>query len=161
VDKDEQFQARSGHSMPMDWVVILAAVALSHALAGPADERWAAVLDGFDQVRSRAFEEGRADALEAVYPEGSELLEQDKELLASYVRRGVDIERMRMELLESEVVSATPVHVTLRVTDQLAQARVRLSDGTARDLPRDQPTRRTIELSLTSRGWRISRVQQQ
>jgi len=144
----------------MDWVVILAAVALSHALAGPADERWAAVLDGFDQVRSRAFEEGRADALEAVYPEGSELLEQDKELLASYVRRGVDIERMRMELLESEVVSATPVHVTLRVTDQLMQATIRLSDGTARDLPRDQPTRRNIELSLTPEGWRISRVRQ-
>lgn len=146
--------------MPMDWVAILAMVVLSNALGGSAHERWPAVLDGFDRVRSLAFEQGRVDLLETVYPAGSSLLAQDKELLASYVRRGVDIERMRMTLVEADVVAATPGHVTMRVTDQLTQARIRLSDGTVRDLPRDQPTRRTIELTLTTKGWRITAVRQ-
>jgi len=142
----------------MDWVMILAVMALTQALAGPAQERWPAVLGGFDQIRSQAFEEGRTELLEAIYPAGSPLLAQDKEVLASYVRRGVDIERMRMTLLEADVVAANRQHVRMRVTDQLVRASLRLSDGTVRELPRDQPTRRTIELSLTPRGWRISRA---
>ena len=144
----------------MDWVAILAMVVLSNALGGSAQERWPAVLDGFDRVRSLALEQGRVDLLETVYPAGSPLLARDKELLASYVRRGVDIERMRMTLVEADVVAETPGHVTMRVIDQLTQARIRLSDGSARDLPRDQPTRRTIELTLTPEGWRISAVRQ-
>lgn len=142
----------------MDWLAILAALMLSHAVSGPAQERWPTVLDGFDLIRSRAFEEGRADDLELVYPRGSLLLERDKALLASYVIRGVDIERMRMRLIDARVLSVKPRRVTMRVTDQLIQAWIRLSDGTVRDLPRDQPTRRTIELTLTPQGWRISAV---
>lgn len=145
--------------MPMDWVATLAAMLLSHAPVAAADgERWPVVLEGFDRIRSHAFEAGRPEALDSVYPEGSRLLARDKALLASYTGRGVDIERIRMRLLETKVVAATPRLVTLRVVDRLAQATVRLPDGTVRDLPRDQPTRRTIELSLTADGWRISGV---
>ena len=145
----------------MDWLVIFAMVMLSHAVSGPAEDRWPAVLDGLDAIRSRAFEEGQSDDLALVYPEGSLLLQRDKALLASYVSRGVDIERMRMRLIGSHVTSVSPRRVTMDVTDQLVEARIRLSDATVRDLPRDQPTHRTIELSLTPQGWRISAVRQQ
>ncbi|MGZ5367532.1 MAG: hypothetical protein ACXWXH_11365 [Aeromicrobium sp.] len=160
MDKAEPFLSVTGHSMRMDWVAILAIMALSNSLAGPATDQLPAMLDGFDQVRSLAFETGRADAFELVYPEASPLLMDDQELLASYIRRGVDIERMRMTVLEVDVVQATARHATMRVTDQLTEARIRLSDGTVRDLPRDQPTRRTLELTLTAKGWRISAVRQ-
>lgn len=142
----------------MDWLAIFAAVMLSQALAGPADERWPAVLAGFDEVRSQAFEDGRTDLLGHVYPAGSTLLRRDENLLASYVRRGIDIERLRMRLIDAEVVSTTDRHVVMHVTDQLVEARIGLPDGTVRDLPRDRPTRRVIELSLTPQGWRISAV---
>lgn len=114
VDKAEPFLSVTGHSVRMDWVAILAIMALSNSVAGTATEQLPAMLDGFDQVRSLVFETGRA----------------------------------------------TPSHVTMRVTDQLTEARIRASDGTVRDLPRDQPTRRTIELTLTTKGWRISAVRQ-
>lgn len=144
----------------MDWLVIFAMVMLSHAVSGPAEGRWPAVLAGFDEIRSHAFEEGRSDDLALVYPEGSLLLQRDKALLVSYLSRGVDIERMRMRLIDSHVTSVSPRRVTMDVTDQLVEARIRLSDATVRDLPRDQPTHRTIELTLTGRGWRISAVRQ-
>ena len=142
----------------MDWLAILAMVMLSHAVSVPAQDRWPAVLEGLDAIRSQAFEEGRSDDLAFVHPEGSLLLQRDKALLASYVRRGVDIERMRMRLIDSHVTSVSSRRVTMSVTDQLVEARIGLSDGTVRDLPRDQPTRRTIELTLTGQGWRISAV---
>lgn len=142
----------------MNWLAILAAVMLSHALAGPADARWPAVLEGFDQIRSQAFEKDQPDTLGAVYPPNSELLAHDKELLASYRRRGIRIEQMRMRLIEARVISVTPEMITMTVIDRLAEARIRLPDGTRRELPRDQPTRRLVELSLTEQGWRISGV---
>ncbi|MBC7595894.1 MAG: hypothetical protein H7288_18485 [Kineosporiaceae bacterium] len=145
----------------MDWLVIFAMVMLSHAVSGPAEDRWPAVLDGLDAIRSQAFEEGRSDDLALVYPEGSLLLQRDKALLASYASRGVDIERMQMRLIGSHVTSVSPRRVTMDVTDQLVEARIRLSDATVRDLPRDRPTRRIVELTLTGRGWRISAVRQQ
>ena len=151
----------SGHSRRMNWLVIFAMVLLSHAVSGPAEDRWPAVLGGLDAIRSHAFEEGRSDDLAFVYPKGSLLLQRDKALLASYERRGVDIERMRMRLIDSHVVSVSSRRVTMRVTDQLVEARIGLSDGTVRNLPHDQPTRRTIELTLTWQGWRISAVRQQ
>lgn len=144
--------------MPMDWWAILVAVTLSQALAGPADSRWPAVLEGFDAIRSQAFEESRSELLESVYTEDSVLLRRDKALLDSYVQRGVEIDRMRLKLIEARVVTATSRRAVLSVVDQLAEARIRLSDGTVRELPRDQPTRRIIELSLTPQGWRISAV---
>lgn len=144
--------------MRMDWLAILAMVMLSQAVAGPAQDRWPAVLEGFDAIRSQAFESGRSDLLKSVYPEGSMLLQRDKALLASYLGRGVDIQKMRMQLIDTRVTSARPRRVTMDVTDQLVGARIALPDGTVRDLPHDRPTRRTIALSLTPQGWRISAV---
>jgi len=106
----------------MDWLIIFAMVMLSHAVSGPAEERWPAVLAGLDVIRSHAFEEGRSDDLALVYPEGSLLLRRDNTLLVSYLSRGVDIERMRMRLIDSHVTSVNPRRVTMDVTDQLVEA---------------------------------------
>ena len=111
-----------------------------------------------DATRSVALEEGWPDLLDAVYAPGSPLLKRDRELLESYERRDVDIERLHLNILEAKVVKAEPKRVRLDVTDQLSETRIRLRDGTARQLPRDRPTRRVIELVLTEEGWRIGSV---
>lgn len=138
----------------MEWLTIVLVLAVSRTGALPPGD----VLGALDTARSVAFEKGRPELLDHVYLPDSALLRDDRALIDSYERRGVDIERMRMRLLDAKVVESGPDRVRLDVTDRLGESRVRLRDGTVRELPRDQPTRRVVELTLTEDGWRISRI---
>ena len=57
--------------------------------------------------------------------------------------------------LDSAGSPESGTRVRLDVVDQLGPARVAWDDGGSTDLPRDQPTRRTVTLVSTADGWRI------
>ncbi|MEO6473390.1 MAG: hypothetical protein ABIR57_15360, partial [Aeromicrobium sp.] len=127
---------------------------------GPNADRWANVMMAFDVIRAQAFEKGRAELLTSVYPQGSSLLEDDRRLLETYTRRGLLVDDMRMQVLRVRLVGRSNSLIRLDVVDQLSAIRVRMPGGALRELPRDRPTRRIVELSLTEDGWRISAVRQ-
>ena len=142
----------------MDWIVLVAAMVVTQFLPGAPKQDWATVLGAFDLIRAQAYEQGRPELLERVYPSGSELLADDSRMLNSYGARGIHVDDLRMRVISASLLDRSRNRVRLDVVDQLSLTRVHLPDGSVRDLPRDQPTRRTVELSLTDEGWRISSV---
>lgn len=144
----------------MGFVVLLLATVLAQVLPGSTHPRWATVLTGFDLIRADAFERGRPDLLDRVYVPGSEILRVDRRMLETYSDRGIRIDDLRMSVLSAEPVERSPRRIRLEVLDRLLLTRVSLPDGSVRDLPRDQPSRHTIDLVLTEAGWRISAVRQ-
>lgn len=79
-------------------------------------------------------------------------------MLRQYTARGLHVEGVRLAFGRITVVERTPDAVRLRVVDQLRQATAVDRSGRRLVLPRDSPTRHTIELSRTSGGWRIADV---
>lgn len=142
----------------MDWFGLLMAVVVSQAPGTGSPARWQAALTGFDTIRAQALVLGAPELLASVYPSGSELLEQDRALLAAYESRGVDIESVDLTVLTVRILREEPRRVRLQVIDKVASTRVLLPDGTRRQLPHDRATRRTVELTFAGGSWRISSV---
>ena len=140
----------------MDWVWVL--IAVLRAASPAPDDQWATRLNGLDSVRAEAFSTADAALLDRVYVRGSRAQEADAATLADYRRRGGRVVGADLRIISCRVVSASSSDARLDVTDQLGPARVVWSDGSATELPRDEPSRRVITLVRTSEGWRIAGV---
>ncbi|HJR39290.1 MAG TPA: hypothetical protein VJ819_12995 [Nocardioidaceae bacterium] len=116
------------------------------------------VLHDWDRARARAYAAGDADGLRALYTPGSSAGTADVAILASYTRRGLRVEGMRMQLLALEVLGHRPGRWRLRVTDRLHGAVAVDASGVRLRLPRDQASIRVISLRRTRGGWRVAAV---
>jgi hypothetical protein len=116
------------------------------------------VLGEWDRARARAFAAGDVAALRSLYVAGSRAGTSDVRLLRDYLRRGLRVEQMRMQLLEVEVLDHSPDRLRVRVTDRLAGAVV-VGPGLRRRLPRDRASTRVVELRRgAGERWRVREV---
>ena len=117
------------------------------------------VLRRWDRARGRAFAEGDVDALRSLYAAGSAAGTSDVRLLRAYLRRGLRVEGMRMQLLSLEVLHEEPTRLRLLVTDRLTGS-VAVGRGTRVRLPEDQASTRVVELRRTASGsdWQVEGV---
>lgn len=121
--------------------------------ASPAD-----VLRAWDRRRAAAYAEGDAAGLRVLYPPGSTAAKADLRLLRGYLRRGLRVTGMRMQLLDVTVLDRSPDRLRLRVTDRLVGAVARGDDG-ARVLPRDRASTRMLTMRHTDDGsWQVRSV---
>jgi hypothetical protein len=119
------------------------------------------VLRRWDRARGRAFADGDPAALSKLYVDGSAAGTADLRLLRAYLRRGLRVEGMRMQLLRVEVLHDDPARLRLRVTDRLTGA-VAVGRGTRLELPRDAASTRVVELRRPAAGaqWRVAEVRE-
>ena len=118
------------------------------------------VLRRWDRARGRAFADGDPAALSKLYVDGSAAGTADLRLLRAYLRRGLRVEGMRMQLLRVEVLHDDPARLRLRVTDRLTGA-VAVGRGTRVELPRDAASTRVVELRRTAAApWRVAEVRE-
>ena len=134
-------------------VGVEASVAAGEAARFPASD----VLRGWDLARSQAFGEGDVAALRRLYVEGSAAGTSDARLLQAYLRRGLRVEGMRMQLLALEVLRQEPRRLLLLVTDRLVGA-VAVGQGTRTPLPQDQASTRVVDLRREDGTWRVASV---
>jgi GAF domain-containing protein len=133
---------------------------LERASALPATLPASDVLRAWDAARADAFADGDVAALRSLYVEGSGAGTADIALLRAYLRRGLWVEEMRMQLLAVEVLREERRLLRLRVTDRLAGA-VAAGEETSVDLPRDAASTRILELRRTAGGrWQVASVRE-
>lgn len=93
-----------------------------------------------------------------MYAAGSQVGRSDVALLRSYLRRGLRVEGLRVQLLAVEVLDHTSGRWRLRVTDRV-HGGAAVGAGTRVTLPRDEATTRVVTLlrgpDLT---WKIAAV---
>lgn len=133
------------------------------AAAGePAPLAAAEVLRDWDRARSRAFADGDAAALRTLYVRGSAAGRADLEVLRAYVRRGLTVTGMEIQLLAVEVLHESSTRLRLRVADRLTGAVALARDGSATRLPDDSASTRVVELvrSGEAAGWRVASVRE-
>jgi hypothetical protein len=98
--------------------------------------------------------------LRSLYVDGSAAGTSDAALLRAYLRRGLRVEEMRMQLLAVEVLREERRLLRLRVTDRLAGA-VAVGEGTRVPLPRDAASTRVVELRRApGEPWRVATVRE-
>jgi hypothetical protein len=130
------------------------------ASARPAAFPASDVLREWDSARADAFAEGDVAALRSLYAGGSAAGRSDVALLRAYLRRGLRVEEMQMQLLAVEVLREESRLLRLRVTDRLVGA-VAAGEGTRVPLPRDAASTRVVELRLgVDEQWRVSSVRE-
>ncbi|WP_418063279.1 hypothetical protein [Pimelobacter simplex] len=135
------------------------------AVAGAgAEVRALAVLHRWDRARARAWARGDPAALARLYAPRSRAGQRDVAMLRAWLRRGLRVERLRMQVLDAALVVRDRRRLVLVVTDRVAGG---LAVGRAdpspragrRALPRDLPsTRRLVFLRVAGR-WLLSSVQ--
>lgn len=103
------------------------------------------VLRAWDRSRAGAFASGDVPALRRLYVEGSAAGVADVALLRAYLRRGVRVEGMGMQLLAVDVLSSGPRRLRLRVTDRVTGA-VAVGNGLRTQLPADRASTRVVVL---------------
>jgi len=135
---------------------VLPTTAPSHQ-RGPAATRWYAVLARLDATRERAWRSGSVVLLAQVYAAGSPELELDQANLRAYLDRGLRVEGVSLTVGRLTVVERHRHRVRLCIVDELGPLQATTSDGRARALPRDRPTRHLIDLRRDG-DWRIARV---
>jgi hypothetical protein len=115
------------------------------------------VLREWDQHRAHAYAAGDLRGLRDLY--AGRTGTTDVAILRGYLRRGLRVEGMRMQLLAAQVLVAMPTRVRLRVTDRLVGA-VAVSSTGRRALPRDAANTRVVELSRESpdHTWQVTSV---
>lgn len=133
-------------------------IAAVRALSPAAEDQWATTLTRLDEVRAEAFASADAAALDGVYVEGSRAMRSDAATIADYRSRGGRVTGADLRVISCRVLAESPSRVELDVVDRLGRARVVWADGSATDLPRDEPSRRVITLVRTTEGWRITGV---
>jgi hypothetical protein len=117
------------------------------------------VLRGWDCARSEAFAAGDVAALRRLYVPGSAAGTSDVRLLRGYLRRGLRVEGMRMQLLAVTVLARRPTALRVRVTDRLVGA-VAAGDGVREPLPHDRASTRVIALRRDGGRWRVASVRE-
>jgi hypothetical protein len=126
--------------------------------APPKSMRAVDVLHDWDRARARAYASRDLGALRALYVAGSSAGTADVAILRSYLRRGLRVEGMRMQLIGLEVLRPGPGRLRLRVTDRLHGAVAVDASGTRVPLPRDQASTRIITLRRVADSWRVAAV---
>jgi hypothetical protein len=113
-----------------------------------------AVLRDWDRARSAAWAHGDVAALRRIYLPGSGAGAQDAEMLGRWVRRGLRVRGMTMQVLSVELRVRTERRIVLDVTDRLADAvAVPVGGGRSSALPRDALSTRRLAFVLTRTGW--------
>jgi hypothetical protein len=138
----------------MDWVWVL--IAAWRAVSPAPEDQWATRLSELDEVRAEAFARTDADLLSRVYVRGSRALEADATTIADYRERGGRVVGAELRVISCRVLAASSSRARLYVVDRLGPARAVWSNGSATQLPRDEPSRRVITLVRTQEGWRIA-----
>jgi hypothetical protein len=131
----------------------------SHGAAVTPDEptvEAAAVLRGWDAARAEAWAAGSVRSLRRLYADGAG--ERDVGLLRDYLRRGLTLDELRVQVLALDVLRHGPGEWRLRVTDRVVAGVVTGRDGARRPLPRDQATTRDVVLVRHGAGWRVAEV---
>lgn len=122
-------------------------------------ERWQSVLQLLDRVRAKAWRQVSPTLLRRVYLPSTPEAQRDLSMLRQYAERGLSVEGVRLAFGAVIVARRTPQMVRLRVIDQLREATAVDQRGRRLKLPRDSPTRHTIELRRSAGSWRIAEVQ--
>ena len=120
---------------------------------------WRGVLQLLDHARATAWRRSRPALLRQVYLPSAAVLRRDRSRLHAYTARGLRVRGVHLTFGSIAVVARAPRVVRLRVVDQLGAATAFDQHGDRRELPRDRPTRHTIELRRYADGWRIAGVQ--
>lgn len=123
-----------------------------------ASSRWGDVLERLDRRRERAWHLGDVHLLQGVFTSGSPAFSRDATMLRGYLRRGLRVDRVSLQLHSVLVVDVGRGLARLDVVDQLGPAVARDGVGHRVALPADQPTRQLLRLRRTAQGWRISGV---
>jgi hypothetical protein len=124
------------------------------------------VLHGWDLARARAYASGDVAGLRSLYVDGSTAGTTDARILRAFLRRGLRVEGMRMQLLAVEVLAHGRNRWRLRVTDRLhgavavAGSGPVAGSGARTPLPRDEASTRTITLQRRQGvgQWQVARV---
>lgn len=148
-----------------------APVAESSAVVGQAGEQTPAartarsqgldVLRSWDSRRSQAYAAGDVAALRRLYTTGSPLAEQDAAVLRRYRERGLQVARLRQQVISVEVHGAGARLVTMTVVERLARTPVRSSEPARRgaaqwELPASGFQRRLLRFERAGGAWRLS-----
>lgn len=128
--------------------------------AGPVQPAAVAVLHEWDRDRAAAWRRGDPDALERLYTRGAGAGQADRELLASYVERGLRVTGMRMQVAEVDVESVSTDRIVMVVTDRVVGA-VAVGRRTRTGLPRDRWSRHRVVLVRVAGRWRVAEVEDQ
>ena len=131
---------------------------LAAMLGGSGDAPECLLLGGLDATRAKAFVADDEERLGEVYSD-ERAARADIEVLRSYRERGLRLEGMLLVRNSCRVTARSRRSVTLDVVDRLGPTSVRTKDERRQDLPRDQPTRRFVELVRVGDGWRVAAVE--
>jgi eukaryotic-like serine/threonine-protein kinase len=117
---------------------------------------WLAVMTRLEQARAEAFASGDVRRLDAVYATGSPTGAADRRLLGRMVRHGEHAVGLQAFVESVDVVAATDVRATLRVSDALTAYDVVAADGHVLRRGHGRPTRRwTMTVVAAPGGWRV------
>ncbi len=130
---------------------------LAAVLGGTGDPE-CLLLGGLDAARTDAFVADDERRLSDVYVD-ERAAQADIETLRSFRERGLRLEGMLLVRESCQVVDRSRHRVTLDVVDRLGATTVRTEGGGRQDLPRDRPTRRTVELEREGDVWRVAAVE--
>ena len=157
---------------PVAWGVVLAvgllvgAVLLPGDVAAPERPQRAeladrtlpiAVLRAWDRDRAAAWRAGDVDGLRRLYATGSVAGRVDRAMLRAYLRRGLTVDGLRMQVAAVDVLEAAEKRLVLRVTDRVSGATA-VGDGVRRPLPRDGWSTRRLVLVRAGQRWQVARV---
>ncbi|MFD1248985.1 hypothetical protein ACFQ3F_14385 [Nocardioides ginsengisoli] len=109
------------------------------------------VLRAWDRARSAAWAAGDVAALGRLYVRRSRAGERDRAMLRAWLRRGLRVRGMVMQVLAVELRARTERRMVLVVTDRLAAGSVPGAEA----LPRDGPTTRRLVFRWAGR-WRLA-----
>lgn len=115
------------------------------------------ILREWDSSRARAWAAGDVGALRRLYTRASRAGAADRGMLAAYVARDLVVADMRTQVLSARVRSVGTRRVSLVVTDRLTAARA-VGPGVGVLLPRDRPTRHSVEMVRRGGRWLVSEV---
>jgi hypothetical protein len=135
-----------------------AARPVAEAVVGPVVSP-VAVLAGWDRARSAAWAAGDVAALGRLYVPGSRAGERDQAMLRAWLRRGLRVRGMVMQVLAVELRARTERRMVLLVTDRLAGGSVPGAEA----LPRDGPTTRRLVFRWgggPAGRWRLASARQ-
>lgn len=149
---------RTVERMPTARTTAAPGVQTKPSVAPAVDSRWRAVLDIINRRRAIAWRLGRPDLLRRVYTAGSPALNEDREMLAGYVQRGLRVMGARLRFVSVSLERRQPRWARLIVVDRLGAAITADRAGHRERLPHDLPTRHRIDLRKVGNDWRISRV---
>lgn len=138
--------------------------AVAASAASPVDrqtDRALEILHRWDDARSAAWSSGSVPALRDLYTPGSRAGAADCARLTAYLRRGLVVDGMRMQVLDVAVRVATSSRLVLVVTDRLATATAvsRMDPTLQWVLPRDVSTTRTLTLVRSAGRWLVAEVE--